>query len=476
MDIPATSPRAPRRSFASSFNTFSPMTPAKPLPVAHSPGGPDAVHRISKIYSADNEGGRTKSFTPEEVVELARGLSSPVMIPEGGFKGAELKRRKSAGASFKRSPSFTGSLGTTPEQPVPTALEPVEYVQLEDDCLLPFVDRAEEVADLIKHPSNEKLFTLLRATFPKDRARRNWQEISPENWNWDEFKLHLTGTDRLECPDYAWIFRARQAVRQRSVALWEKVGVCLGCDDRLLNAGGEDGAQTWGGLGEEDAEEDYRMASQVWIEGIEPVDPEERARAEKVFAEGFGEIVEDDEEAAAGMTALMGTIGEENEGKPSSQTTAQKAGSRYKRDPLSSPQTATSVLPSDSPTGKIRTKSFVGLTIVASSATSQSARRSPSISTGLGLATSSSSLQMSPSTSQSNFQNQLTFDRDPGSNLFPTSFSTLSTKPNLGRDASRPDGGHEAAQVQHQFSHGGWAAMKQGLNRKQSGTGLSESE
>jgi hypothetical protein len=244
------------------------------------------------------------------------------------------------------------------------------------------------------------------------------------------------------------------------------------------------------------------MGSQVWIEGIQPVD-QDMARAQQDFIEEFGEIVEDDPEATAGMTALLGSIGEENEGsggssgKVSSQTTAQRAGSRHQRDPLMSPVTGSSALRRDSAAGspspsraapntKSRTKSFVGLTIVSSSGSPQAASyhgpsRSASVSQGLGLAGTSGANtptmhmgMMSPSTSHHHQAPIL--DRGPGSTLFPSSFSTLSAEPNLGRAASGLVGGLKSPDVENQFSHGGWAEMKRGLGRKQSGTGLSESE
>lgn len=458
----------------------------KSLPEPFSPHGPDAANRIThERQQSDNISIQRKTMSPEEVVDIARSLASPVVIPQGGFKGAELKRRKSAGLTGRRGTSET----TSPEKP-PLALEPVEYVQLDDETLLPFVDRPIEVKELSEHHSNSALFKLLKAAFPKSPLRQHWQALAPEEWYWDEFMQHLTRLSRIECPDYAWIFRARQAVRARSVALWEKIGVCLGCDGDLLNAGGEDGSPpSWGGLGLGEEGEYDPTGNQVWIEGLEAVDPAERERTERQFREEFGDIVEDEgEQASAGMTALLGTVGEEEEesvglGIKGRQTTAQREASKHINpvDPMDSPSFTSRSLPrseqgaafspytprspSKSP-GKIptkeRSKSFVGLQIMTSPVPQKG-----------GFAKSPTSYTPS--------QNQAAlpiFDRGPGSPLFPSSFSSLSVEPNLGRSASIGLAGgvkpvaYEEEVMREVRGYKRWS----GLGRKPSGAGLSESE
>ncbi|OCF37385.1 hypothetical protein I316_00506 [Kwoniella heveanensis BCC8398] len=462
-DSPATSNRGPRRSFAaSSFGGMSPLTLAKsPLPE------PGSLHRVHSLHGErDDKGIQRKIFSPDEVVDIAKSLSSPVLMPEGGFKGAELKRRKSAGASSRP--------GSRDIEKPPVALEPVEYVQMDEDVLLPFVERPAEVAELSNHPANEKLFKLLKAAFPKDPARPNWRELSPEQWNWDEFYKHLTKIDRAESPDYDWIFRARQAVRARSVALWEKLGVCLGCDGDLLNAGSEDDIpQSWGGLGLGDEGEYDPSMNQVWIEGLEAVDTDARAKAERDLAAAFGEIVEDEnEQASAGMTALLGSMDAIGEGPdegvsagPAARaipTTAQMAGSSHKIDPMLSPSAQFHSPPRATQNARqSRSKSFVGLQICTSptAATNQYVPRSPS-----------SQLQ-TPVLGTATLP---VYERGPGSPLFPSSFSSLSAEPNLGRSASVAiaGGGRPPPPVQDEFSR----FDRRGLMRKPSGAGLSESE
>jgi hypothetical protein len=482
INAPATSVRGPRRSFAAaSFAGFSPMSPQSPktLPAPYSPHGPDAAGRV---LGGQGLGIQRKVMSPEEVLDVARSLASPVALPEGGLKRAELKRRKSAGATSRSSSKASPS----PEKP-PLALEPVEYVQLDDNTLLPFVERPQEVAELMQHPSNTALFKLLQAAFPKNPAREHWKALSPAEWNWEEFVQHLTKVTRAECPDYPWVFRAREAVRTRSVALWEKLGVCLGCDADLLNAGGEDGSPpSWGGLGLGEEGEYDPSANHVWIEGLEAVDPKERERIEREFRDEFGDIVEDEnEQAAAGMTALLGTVGEEEEDtRPnrSRQTTAQREANRKLKDPMDSPSFAAVPLPPDAVSGhspytphspakfgsrdaKGRSKSFVGLQILTS----------PVQPTSAGL------LTKSPMSTTPIYQtpSMAVYDRGPGSPLFPSSFSSLSVEPNLGRSASVALGGVKAAHpVASAYDQGIGLGMDRGdwgIRRKPSGAGLSES-
>ncbi|WVQ76109.1 hypothetical protein IAR50_005751 [Cryptococcus sp. DSM 104548] len=437
-DAPATSASGPRRSFAASSFGASPSTRPSALPV------PEAVnkgsaHRVESRSSHRNVQ-KDKMFSPEQVVELARSINSPKAA------ASPLHRAKSARSlrSFENSPEK--------EQ---AELEPVEYVQMEEDVLLPFVDRASEVADLIAHPSNVKLFALLRAAFPKEPARPNWQTLNPEEWRWDEFLLHLTQVNRDDVDDYDWVYKDRQAVRKHSVALWEKLGTCLGCDEELLNAGSEDGSpNTWAGLGlDEDGEQDGNDGH-VWIEGLAAQDQTERAHAERQLRDAFGGVVEDEgEAAAAGMTALLGPIGEDKGGEL---TPAQRAAQKDKIDPMGgglglgglgeipeSPVEYTrhrksSSLHSTSPTMSTSARqgrpSFVGLQICTAPSNGRSFSRSPSLTT-TSLSTSAHNT-CPPSPSLSTTSHLYTYDRDPGNPLFPSSFSNLSLQPNLGRRAS----------------------------------------
>ncbi|ODN82301.1 hypothetical protein L202_02580 [Cryptococcus amylolentus CBS 6039] len=495
-DAPATSASGPRRSFAASSFGASPSAHSAGLPM------PDAVNRGSahRVESRSGNGRnvqKDKLFSPEQVVELARSINSPkaALSPLHCAKSAR---------SLRSFGSFDGS----PERPQ-AELEPVEYMQMEDDVLLPFIDRPSEVADLIAHPSNTKLFALLRAAFPKEPARPEWKSLDPAQWRWDEFLLHLTQVPRSEVDDYDWVFKDRQAVRSHSVALWEKLGTCLGCDEALLNAGSEDGSpNTWAGLGLDDDGEQDAPDSHVWIEGLAAEDQTERAHAERQLRDAFGGIVEDEgEAAAAGMTALLGPIGEGNgrQEKGGELTPAQRAGQKDKIDPMGmglglggiteSPVDATfghrkseSCSPTTSTAPRQSRPSFVGLQICTLPSNGHSFSRSPSLTT-TSLSASASAHNTSPPSPSLSTTSHLplyTYDRDPGNPLFPSSFSNLSLEPNLGRRASSTVNGAAGGM----FGKGGGGAVpmredvvgelrRKGLGfggRKASQAGLSESE
>ncbi|OXG12842.1 hypothetical protein C366_05661 [Cryptococcus neoformans Tu401-1] len=516
-DAPATSASGPRRSFAaSSFGAVPPSVPSINFPSNNTEPANDTLHRVHSHGDVGSVGIQRKVLSPDEVLDMARSFQSPMLAPEGSFgnsqsQASSLKRRKSAGSIFERSP----------EPPVAAELEPVEYVQMEDDVLLPFVDRCAEVRDLMSHPSNTKLFALLRAAFPKEPARKNWKRISPEEWNWEEFVKHLTEVDRDELDDYDWVYKDRQAVRSRSVALWEKLGVCIGCDEDLLNAGSEDDSpSSWAGLGLGDESDYDSPMNHVFIAGIEPVDQEEQARAERQFMDEFGDIVEDEnEQAAAGMTALLGspmaTIGEEtpsfSSGKSSHQesaskpTPAQRAGNRANIDPLlsssvedSPPRTARFAVEAHRPSQSLSVntkkdqlnrprRSFVGLQICTSPTNLTPTvpferSRSNSLSFSQGQAPQQASdalgLATSPLSVTSGAAPVPLYERGPGSPLFPSSFSSLSLEPNLGRKASVVNRG-VAVPIKEELK--GWKQAQQahaghgGLGRKPSQAGLSES-
>jgi hypothetical protein len=400
----------------------------------------------------------SKPMSPDDIYEIAESLKSPVAIPEGGFKGAELKRRKSSGA--RRSSSSHSLAGMAEEPKPPLALEPVEYVEMEGDVLLPFVERPEEVEELLIHENNRKWVSEIKAAFPKDKAREHWQALSPEEWSWEEFMRHLK-LPRAQCPDYQFIFRARQACRKRSIAHWEKLGTCLGCDGDLLNAGGDDGLpSTWGiGAATSDVdsdEEDYKGGNQVWIEGLHAVD--ENERAERDFAGAFGSIQPDSPAMGLGM---MGAIGEDEEEEliPPRSTPAQRAGNQASIDPFQSQSIqGHSPLATSSSLGtsaSLRANTYVGLQIMTSPRPGQ------------GPKTPTSPRQSISLPREKVYQQE----RSSGDPLFVSHFGGLSLNPTLGRSEVTP-----GVQAVGSTPIVAGEARKWGLNRKPSGAGLSESE
>ncbi|KAL1406268.1 hypothetical protein Q8F55_007964 [Vanrija albida] len=469
-DAPATS-RAPRRSFAAASFSLSPP------PISAAGGGGSPVRRPSLSAAAAAPGGGaaptpSKTLSPDEVLELARGLMSPVAATTGA-ESAKAQRRK----------SLTNLAGE--QEPEPIALEPVEYVEMDDDTLLPFSDRPAQVASLLANPVNETLVDLLSKSFPAGAARPNWKEIPVTEWNWTEFERLLTKIDREECPDYEWVLLAREAVRERSVALWEKLGVCLGCDPELMTAGDEDEAPaSWVGLGLGDEGEYDPTLSRVFIQGLEPVDPVEIEKAERALMLEFGDPVDGSESPEIQWNDVMPTIGEEPSngggGQPSAGNREVKdyfdespGGTRHRATRDDAPPSPSSVFASSfastsaslrgSPE-KSRSKSFVGLQICT-------APVSPFSTAGLSLSPAALAHDQQPQ-----------FDRGPGNPMFVSSFNTLSIGPNLGRKASMSAAGGGAAAAPPPMASadvirgfGRSSGKYPGLTRKSSKAGISES-
>lgn len=143
-------------------------------------------------------------LSPEQVVEIAESLKSPVMKSEdddalstsasssfGGrlsrsSSGRRHLQRSGSGASLNRGSfnrdKFASEMSfTTPEderrgsapiqsQAEPMELEPVEYVEMGDDVFLPYVDRPSEVAELFEHPSNVSVSSNLTRCSAKSRS------------------------------------------------------------------------------------------------------------------------------------------------------------------------------------------------------------------------------------------------------------------------------------------------------------------
>jgi len=500
------------------------MSPIRAPPAFHIGGSESPIHPLPRSDDDDKIGIQNRVLSPEEVLQLARSLDSPVIASADKPEKGELRRRKSAGSATSRH-SISGHEAEEEEKKKQMALEPVEYVQMDDDTLLPFMERPKEVSELVTHPSNEKMFALLKAAFPKHPLRKNWQSLDPTEWYWSEVVAQLTTVDRFAEPDYLWISKLRQAVRERSVSLWEKLGVCLGCDGDLLTAGGEDDGipPSWGGLGLGEEGEYMGDGGQVWVEGLMAETPTEVDRekfdvpppppsrysrgGEDMFAE-FGEIVEDEEgEAGLRMRALdtsheMVTIGEMEEepirhghnlsplrkshrassdvfSSPSSENSSSRLSpNRSRRGGRQSQGSITEhpgpiKLPSDP--SKIRSKSFVGLQIM----TSPTLPQHPTINSY----SPESPFRQTLSPIQPNEYNHRQ-EREPGNPLFPGTFSSLSLAPNLGRMASVAAGlpggmgvGVKDGALGLAHRHDGHErGARWGLSRKASGAGLSESK
>lgn len=364
------------------------------------------------------------TLTPDQVLELAEGLKSPVLaaqehdgLPARSLSSLSRNNSFTRGRRLGSDSGLSSKVNTRAEEPV--ELEPVEYVEMNDDVLLPYVNRPEEVAELISQPNNQELFDLIRPTFPAEssvgsEAPDAWLFVDPEDWTWSEFINHLNLT-RAQCDDYEWIRKARRAVRARSEAMWERIGLCLGCDGDWLVPEDDmaaitssalsdvfDGSTTAGSPVMSMHMDDTFMQSHVWVEGLEPCDPEKlkmdrRARA---AADNSDDSLSPGPGASA---ALMEVVEEEEVESPISKLTPAQIASGL--GGLSDPFNETTHTGS-----KPRAKSFVGL----------------QISTPVSLPTL-------PQIYSPQYAVCLPggLERGPGHPLFPSSFSTLSLAPTL---------------------------------------------
>lgn len=332
------------------------------------------------------------------------------------------------------------------------------------------------------------LVEMMMATFPTESMAdpddpESWRQVPPEKWTWQEFRKGHLMVPRGECDDFNWIRKARQAIRARSEALWERVGLLLGVDPDMASMGEEydDVFSPGGALGDvfdSDATTpsmgvaspmmytmqddrfgfigDEQSRDQVWVEGLEASTslPSDEGGTDDAPAATFGnrkaKLSEEDSITGLQLSetwsepgsvsplpvlpGAMETIGEgEEETGPggnkatSKMTTAQRAAMEKSQDPFSMMSPPTPPLRmTESPIGKsspqkqkARARSFVGLQICTM----------PSLPTSLP------NEYYRRDGDHSGFQqadaNMPHLERGPGNPLFPASFSSLSLAPTL---------------------------------------------
>jgi hypothetical protein len=327
---------------------------------------------------------------------------------------------------------------------------------------------------------------MMMSTFPTESMADandpdSWRQVQPENWTWQEFRKGHLMVPRGECDDFNWIRKARQAIRARSEALWERVALLLGVDPDMASMGEEydDVFSPGGALGDVfDSDTttpsmgvaspmmytmhddrfgfigDEHSRDQVWVEGLEAAgsSSSDAGNDDETAAGTLGnhKAMWSEESSVSGLQlsdteirsasplpvipGAMETIGEgEEEGGPGGNkgtrkmTTAQRAAMEKTQDPFAtmSPPTPSSFA-GGSPLGlslpqaqKTRTKSFVGLQICTM----------PSLPTSLP------NDYYRRDGDHSGFQqpdaNMPHLERGPGNPLFPASFSSLSLAPTL---------------------------------------------
>lgn len=126
----------------------------------------DAAHHHHHHQSGNIHDGEGKNLSPEQVMMLVEGLRSPVLA-SSAQEGHSLPKRQGLSRSNSLARGSFGhgrresdtSMGggqqqQQQQQQQELELEPVEYVEMNEDVLLPYVDRPSEVAELVEQPSN----------------------------------------------------------------------------------------------------------------------------------------------------------------------------------------------------------------------------------------------------------------------------------------------------------------------------------
>jgi hypothetical protein len=245
------------------------------------PGGRSSFSGQPANSVGGNDRSDARDLTPREVVDLARSTS------RGQVDGGRGHRRTSStGSALGVS---AGSLGgrhrivpqapTFPDRPAAEdEYEPVEFHPMEDDMMLPFDDRPEEVKSLIEAERNRGLFKLLSLALPSsptaeetDAAGGDQPANRAEDWSFPELVHFLTQTPRSAVGDKAWVITIRQAVESRSEPLWEKLKGLLGIDED--DDWGDDERHLVGESSQAGGSESGRSGSVVLIEGLEEGGP-----------------------------------------------------------------------------------------------------------------------------------------------------------------------------------------------------------
>ena len=134
----------------------------------------------------------SKNLSPDQVMELVQGLRSPVLathqdeIPPASTPKRSGLSRSSSLARIRAESEISnvsraldeGKTGPSGDAAGGLELEPVEYVEMNDDVLLPFVDRVAEVAELVEQPSNVSPDFLVYPVIASARLRRSTNPLA----------------------------------------------------------------------------------------------------------------------------------------------------------------------------------------------------------------------------------------------------------------------------------------------------------
>lgn len=166
-------------------------------------------HSPVRPFSETNK--PTRQGTADTVTPTtALGLAIPGHTATGETVNVELRPPSSGGAA--------------PDQ---TEFEPLKCREMDDDLLLPFVDRVDEVKELLfTVPQNQPLTDLIRDCMTQ---RPSTSPDIDKSWTYEDFERHLDLT-REKMPDGPWLKELGAQLAARSESVWARLRSCFGVD------------------------------------------------------------------------------------------------------------------------------------------------------------------------------------------------------------------------------------------------------
>ena len=178
---------------------------------------------------------RVATLTPQQLFEAAQQAINPSQVilntPKYGYGGEVI-------------PSTSSSQGS--------GVQAAPFVPLPNEVYLPFINRPQEVTQLLASPQTGRLFALLASTFPQENpgstisrpasamsvrtaggtpsTSRNISDMpeDPRSWTFSQVSFWLRHVTRQEANDVDWIHNLRICINSRSEVLWQRFAGALG--------------------------------------------------------------------------------------------------------------------------------------------------------------------------------------------------------------------------------------------------------
>ncbi|KIO22446.1 hypothetical protein M407DRAFT_245166 [Tulasnella calospora MUT 4182] len=239
-----------RMSFA--FASFTPIHPPSGpavldrggavTPTSSGPPSPSSFRSQRRSFSNPAQAQpvpRAQPLTPQQLYEVAQQATNPSQAgsssPKYGYGGAPIPASQAS---------------TQGEGPAP-------FVPLPNEVYLPFINRPQEIQQLLSTPQTSRLFALLASTFPQEPTGASISRPSssmsvrtaggtpihssshpqytldelpkdPREWSFSHLSFWLRHVTRPEAPDREWIHAIRVCVNSRSEVLWQRFAGALG--------------------------------------------------------------------------------------------------------------------------------------------------------------------------------------------------------------------------------------------------------